>query len=150
MMFLYHMKMDDAVSLYNKYVGDWGGSATTYRFEAIKDGKVVKEIKKSPMTQIKFEVKTDRTNLIEENTYDVACIRIRAVDENGNLLNYFNDPLNLSIEGNAEIIGPNTIALSGGMGGTYVRSIGQVGKAVLMISDAYGKEVSKLEFEIKA
>ena len=150
MMLVYHMKMDDAVALYNKYVGDWGGSATTYRFEAIKDGKVVKEIKKSPMTKICFEVKADRTELKEENTYDVACIRIRAVDENGNLLNYFNDPLTLSIEGCAEIIGPKTIALSGGMGGTYVRSIGQVGNAVLKVSDAYGKEVHKLEITIKS
>ena len=150
MMLFYHMKPDDAVALYNKYVGDWGGSATTYRFEAIKDGKVVKEIKKSPMTKVCFDIKTDRTELVEENTYDVACIRIRAVDENGNLLNYFNDPLTLSIEGSAEIIGPKIIALSGGMGGTYVKSIGKSGKAILKITDAYQKEAAKLEFNVKA
>ena len=150
MMLFYHMKPDDAVALYNKYVGDWGGSATTYRFEAIKDGKVVKEIKKSPMTKVCFEIKTDRTELVEENTYDVACIRIRAVDENGNLLNYFNDPLTLSIEGSAEIIGPKIIALSGGMGGTYVKSIGKSGKAILKITDAYQIEAAKLEFNVKA
>jgi beta-galactosidase len=148
LMLFHHMKMDDAVQLYNKYVGDWGGSATTYRFEAIKDGKVVKEIKKSPMTKVNFEIKADHTDLKEDNTYDVSCIRIRAVDENGNLLNYFNDPLVLSIEGDAKIIGPKIISLSGGMGGTYVKSIGKAGKAKLTVSDNYGKVMGMTDFNI--
>lgn len=148
LMLFHHMKMDDAVQLYNKYVGDWGGSATTYRFEAIKDGRVVKEIRKAPMTKVNFEIKADHTDLKEDNTYDVSCIRIRAVDENGNLLNYFNDPVVLSIEGEAEIIGPKIISLSGGMGGTYVKSIGKAGKAKLTVSDNYGKVMGMTDFNI--
>ncbi|MBQ2184795.1 MAG: glycoside hydrolase family 2 protein, partial [Lachnospiraceae bacterium] len=148
LMLFRHMKMDDAVQLYNKYVGDWGGSATTYRFEAVKDGKVVKEIRKAPMTKVNFEIKADRTDLKEDNTYDVSCIRIRAVDENGNLLNYFNDPVILSIEGDAAIIGPEVISLSGGMGGTYVKSIGKAGKAKLTVSDNYGKVMGMTDFNI--
>ena len=35
------MKMDDAVQLYYKYISNWGGTFTTYKFEAIKAGKVV-------------------------------------------------------------------------------------------------------------
>lgn len=31
----YHMNMEEAVRLYNKYIGDWGGTSTTYRFEAV-------------------------------------------------------------------------------------------------------------------
>ncbi len=148
LMLFHHMKMDDAVQLYNKYVGDWGGSATTYRFEAIKDGKVVKELRKAPMTKVNFEIKADHTELKEDNTYDVSCIRIKAVDENGNLLNYFNDPVILSIEGDAAIIGPTVISLSGGMGGTYVKSIGKAGKAKLTVSDNYGKVMGMTEFNI--
>ena len=104
MMLFHHMKMDDAVQLYNKYVGDWGGSATTYRFEAIKDGKVVKELIIRPMTEVKIMAETDHTILKEETSYDVASVRIKALDENGNLLYYFNDPLQLQIEGDAEIV----------------------------------------------
>jgi hypothetical protein len=37
-MLRYKMKMEDAVALYIKYVGDWGGESTSHRFEAIKDG----------------------------------------------------------------------------------------------------------------
>ncbi|MCR4648245.1 MAG: glycoside hydrolase family 2 protein, partial [Lachnospiraceae bacterium] len=148
MMVFHHMKMDDAVKLYNKYIGDWGGSATTYRFEAIKDGKVVKEIRKAPMTKVNIVIEADRTNLKEENTYDVACVRIKALDEYGNVLNYCNDPLVLSIEGKAGIIGPSVMALSGGMGGTYISSIGLPGEARLVVKDAYGKSVANMMFTV--
>ena len=40
----YRMKPGDAVILYNKYIGDWGGAATEYRFDAVKNGQVVKSI----------------------------------------------------------------------------------------------------------
>lgn len=149
MMIFHHMKMNDAVTLYNKYIGDWGGSATEYKFEAVKDGKVVKEIIKTPTREVRFEIKADHTNLKEDNTYDVACVRIRALDQNGNLLNYFNDSLILETEGNAKIIGPNVIALSGGMGGTYVKTIQKEGKAKLIVKDAYGKTKGEVSFDIE-
>ncbi|MBO6089932.1 MAG: glycoside hydrolase family 2 protein, partial [Lachnospiraceae bacterium] len=148
LMLFRHMKMDDEVQLYNKYVGDWGGSATTYRFEAIKDGKVVKEIRKAPMTKVNFEIKADHTELKEDNTYDVACIRIKAVDENGNVLNYYNDPVILSTEGEAAVIGPKAVSLSGGMGGTYVKSLGKAGSAKLTIKDNYGEVKGTLDFSV--
>jgi beta-galactosidase len=147
MMIFHHMKIDDAVQLYNKYVGDWGGSATTYRFEAIKDGKVVKELRIAPMTKVVIKAEADHTNLKEDNTYDVACVRIKALDENGNLLYYFNDPLQLEIEGEAEIIGPKLIALSGGMGGTYIKTVGKTGHAKLTIKDNYDSEVCCINFD---
>lgn len=120
---IYHMKPDEIIGLYTKYVGDWGGESTTYRFDAIKDGKVVKSVTKSPMTGIKIDAKADHTILNDGYTYDVAAIRINATDENGNLLNYFNEPVTLSVEGPIEIIGPNLISLKGGMFGTYVKTI---------------------------
>ena len=61
---------------------------------------------------------------------------------------YFNDPVILSIEGDAAIIGPEVISLSGGMGGTYVKSIGKAGKAKLTVSDNYGKVMGMTEFNI--
>ena len=55
----------------------------------------------------------------------------------------------LDIEGDAEIIGPKVIALSGGMGGTYIRTIGKEGKAKLGVSDAANTESVSIEFKIK-
>ena len=37
----YRMSFADAYDLYQKYIGDWGGKATVFRFEAVKNGEVV-------------------------------------------------------------------------------------------------------------
>ena len=135
-MLLYHMKPEDAVTLYNRYIGDWGGTSTVYRFEAYKNGEKVKSIIKKPMTEVKLEVNTSSTKLVEKNSYDVAEVRIKMVDENGNQLYFSNEPLKLSVEGPIEIIGPDTISLKGGMFGTYVKTTGEAGNARLTIESS--------------
>ena len=131
-----HLTMDDGVRLYYKYIGSWGGAATTFRFEAVKDGKVVKVIIKKPAEQVKLMVKTKAIELKEEETYDVAEVRITAVDENNNLLPYYQEPIALEAWGAVELIGPNIISLKGGAGGTYVRTKGASGEGGLKISQA--------------
>ena len=42
LLLIYHIDFAEVTRLYTKYIGDWGGTATVYRFDAIKDGKVVK------------------------------------------------------------------------------------------------------------
>jgi beta-galactosidase len=71
----------------------------------------------------------------------VAAVRINAVDEYGNVLPYFNDVVSFKAEGPIEIIGPETTALHGGMGGTYVKTTGQHGEARLVISSLYAEDV---------
>lgn len=89
LMVCYHMKPKDAVALYTRYVGDWGTTSTVYKFEAVRDGKVVKTVIKEPMQQAHLEVKVSAHNLTEGRTYDMAAVRIRALDENGNVLGFF-------------------------------------------------------------
>ena len=148
MMLVYRMKMDDAVQLYNKYIGNWGGKSTEYRFEAIKNGEIVKTVVKSPMTEIKLKVDADHTELVEKNSYDVACIRIEAVDEHGNRLPFCNDPLRLDVKGYVELIGPSMIAFSGGMCGAYVKTKGRKGKGKLVIETADGLSET-IDFTVK-
>lgn len=143
-----HMKFDTAVDLFTRYIGDWGGTSTVYKFEAIKDGKVVKTLIKEPMHSVHMQILTDHTALTEEHTYDVAAVRIQMTDEHGNVLPFFNEPVLLETEGDIEIIGPKVIALQGGMGGTYVRSCGKEGTAVLKVNNAQSKGRS-ITFEIK-
>lgn len=88
LMVCYHMKPKDAVALYTRYVGDWGTTSTVYKFEAVRDGKVVKTVIKEPMQQAHLEVKVSAHNLTEGRTYDMAAVRIRALDENGNVLGF--------------------------------------------------------------
>ena len=136
----YRMSFDDLMGLYGKYIANWGGIVSTYRFEAIKDGKIVKTVVISSSTETYIEAKASSDTLREGKTYDVALVRMRAVDQNGNLLNFYNDPVRLETEGSIKLIGPDMVALSGGMGGTYVRSIG-TGRGTLRITDSQGKNV---------
>lgn len=126
---VYKMSIDDMVNLYTKYIGNWGETATSYRFDAIKNGEVVKSIVKEPMRNPALETKISHTKLREGNTYDVAEIRIRAVDENGNLLPFYQEPIQVEIEGPLTVIGNNVLSLKGGMGGLYVKTMGEKGTA---------------------
>ena len=142
---IHRMKFSDAVDLYGKYIGDWGGIAKVYRFEAIKNGEVVKTVEKSPMKEKSLKVKCSHTVLAEKNTYDVAAIRFRMESEKGNLLSFCQDIVTLSTEGPMEVIGPKTVSLRGGMGGTYVKTKGESGEAKLFIR-AEGLEPMVIEF----
>lgn len=141
LMLAYHMKPEEAVPLYTRYVGDWGGESTSYLFEAVKDGKVVKRLVKEPASSVRLMAEADHYELAEKNTYDVAAVRIKAVDENGNLLSFFQEPIWLEAQGEVEIIGPNTVSLQGGMGGTYIRTLEKAGEGSLKIRSLQTEEV---------
>ncbi len=146
-MVFYHMNFGDALGLYNKYIGDWGGTSTVYRFEAIKNGKVVKTITREPMTKARLKVKASARKLREQNSYDVAEVRISMVDENDNQLYFYNDALVLKTEGPIERIGPEVIAMQGGMTGAYVKTVGKSGKAALTIESMTGQKET-IEFMV--
>jgi len=120
------MNLSKATPLYNKYVGDWGAKATEYRFEAVKNGTVVKTVTKKPVKKLFLDaVPFGKTTLTEGRTYDVSAIRIRAVDEYKNVSFFYNEPVKIAAEGPLELIGPDVISLKGGMGGTYVKTVGE-------------------------
>ncbi|MBR3308275.1 MAG: glycoside hydrolase family 2 protein [Lachnospiraceae bacterium] len=133
-MTVYHMDFDTAYNLYGKYVGNWGGEATAFRYDAIKDGKVVKSVVKSTSSALKLDIRVDHTELEEKDSYDVATVRVRVCDQNGNVQPFFNMPLTVETEGPISLIGPKRVHIAGGMGGTYVKTTGESGKAKLTIS----------------
>ena len=148
LLLIYHIDFAEVTRLYTKYIGDWGGTATIYRFDAIKDGKVVKSVTKEPVREIRLEAEADHTILTEQHSYDVALVRIRAVDDHGNVLPFYQEPVRLITEGDISIIGPDTIALQGGMGGTYVKSMGRSGRGTLLLQSLTAGEI-RIPFQIK-
>ena len=148
LLLIYHIDFAEVTRLYTKYIGDWGGTATVYRFDAIKDGKVVKSVTKEPVREIRLEAEADHTILMEQHSYDVALVRIRAVDDHGNVLPFYQEPVRLIAEGDISIIGPDTIALQGGMGGTYIKSMGRSGRGALLLQSQTAGEV-RIPFQIK-
>lgn len=148
LMTVHRLKFEDFYTLYGKYVGNWGDQVTTYRFDALNGDQVVASVTKAPMEKIELEVIADRCKLTEKNTYDVATIRIRAVDQNKNILHYWQEPVFLETTGPVEIIGPNVVSLKGGMGGTYLKTVGNNGEATLKVTTGHG-ESAILTFNIE-
>ena len=128
------MTYEDGVALYGKYVGNWGGSATVWRFDAIKNGEVVASVTCCPNTALRLDVKASKTQLCESATYDMAAVRIRILDGNGNPAPYAQLPVKFTVEGALELVGPDVVTAEGGMTGTYVKTNFFKGKATLTVS----------------
>ena len=143
----YGLKYEDALALYGKYIGNWGGEATQWRFDAEKDGMVVKSVTCGPSARLRVEAFPSHRDLREGNTYDMAAVRIRIVDEFGNVAPYAQLPVLFSVEGPVELVGPKAVTAQGGMCGTYIRTTGKPGVAKLVIATAQTDVVS-VEFQI--
>ena len=130
----YGMRFEDAYRLYSTYIGDWGGTATSYRFEAIRDGQVVKTVVREPVKEICPEVIVDHDVLCEKETYDVAAVRISMCDQNGNVLPFYQGAVLAEVTGPVSLIGSSCVILRGGCGGTYVKTKGVSGNATLRLT----------------
>ena len=137
-------KFSDGVELYGKYVGNWGGEATAWRLDALKEGKVVSSVTLCPGTKLHLEVTPSHTELTEGDTYDMAAVRVRILDEYGNPAPYAQLPVTFRLEGVAELVGSEVTAAEGGMTGTYVRTTGQTGTAALTVKTPQTEAVSIL------
>ena len=143
------MTMEQGNELYGKYLGDWGGDVIEWRFDALRDGEVIKSVRKGgDPVRLSLEVQPSHTTLLESDTYDMAAVRIRVLDENGNTAPYAQLPVLLALEGDAKLVGPAAVTAEGGMCGTYVRTLGKAGTAHLSVS-APGVESVSVDFTIE-
>ena len=143
----YKMSFDEGANLYKKYIGNWGGEATAWRFDAIKDGEVVSSVTCCPSAKLRLEAIPSKTSLEESATYDMASIRIRVIDEFGNIAPYALLPVSVNVEGVAELVSPNVVVSEGGMCGAFIRTIGETGLASVTIS-ADGLDSVTLNFRV--
>lgn len=145
----FKMKFDDAYMLFGKYIGNWGGESTRFRFDGIRNGEVVKSVTKSAMSHLCLDLNVSSNVLIEDETYDVAAVRIKITDEYGNVMPFFNHQALLEVTGDIEVLGPALADINGGMGGVYVRSTGVAGKASVKISLPDQGLSSEVGFDIR-
>lgn len=134
--------------LYSKYIGNWGGSSVTYTFEAYRNGKKAKTLVKAMCRNASVKAEVQRTQLIEEESYDVAEIRLCAADENGNVQPFCQEAVIAEAEGAVELIGPKAVSLKGGTAGIYVKSAGRAGKGAVTITDWRGTK-ARIPFTVK-
>ncbi len=138
----YGFTMEQGVALFGKYVGNWGGEATRWRFVGKKKGKVIASQTKSPGSRLHLEVKVSRTELREGDRYDMAAVRIRVLDENGNLTPYAQLPVTLKAEGAVALAGPALCTAEGGSTGCYVKTLGCAGEGSLTLETAQTEPVT--------
>ena len=176
---VYRMTFADAYRLYQKYIGGWGDKTTVWKFEAVKDGSVVKTVTKSPFGKLNIElicgedIEDNKRSgegsygedadvaslpdnepfiLTEKETYDMALVRVHITDEYGNIMPFYNGHLKMKLDGPIEQAGPDYIEISGGMGGILVRTCGKEGSARLTASFPDGRQDSTeaaVDFMIK-
>ena len=144
----FRLKYEDLVRLYGLYIGNWGGQATAWRFDAVTDGEVVASVTKAPSRTLHLDVTASHTELKEGEVYDMAAVRIRLLDEYNNVAVYDPIPVTIMAEGPVEIVGPSVTVLEGGMGGTYLRTTGSSGTARVTLFTDQTEPVS-LMFTVK-
>ena len=143
------LSLDDGVKLYGKYVGNWGGEATRWRFDGKVGDKTVVSRTRCPGSRLHLEVRASGTELREGASYDMAAVRIRLLDEFDNTASYAQLPVKLEASGAVALVGPDTVTAEGGMCGAYVKTLGKAGHGELRISTAQTETVT-IEFEVKA
>ena len=77
----------------------------------------------------------------------MASIRVRILDENNAPAPYAQLPVTFTLQGDAQLVGPATVTAEGGMCGSYIRTLGHPGSALLQIT-APGLPAEKLTFTI--
>ncbi|MFI3212136.1 MAG: glycoside hydrolase family 2 TIM barrel-domain containing protein, partial [Eubacteriales bacterium] len=128
------LKFEDGMRLFYEYVGNWGGESTSYRFDGMKDNQVVSSIIKEAVKEIQLAVSIDTTTLVEADSYDVATVRIKAVDQNKQQLMVYHGVITLEVTGDIALIGPKSVSMTGGSTGTYIKSLGRSGMGKLTIT----------------
>ena len=137
----YGLTFADAQKLYGKYVGNWGGESTVWRLDALKGGKVASSVTLCPSAKLHLEVTPSHTELTEGDTYDMAAVRVRILDEYGSPAPYAQLPVTFRLEGAAQLVGPEVTTAEGGMTGTYVKNTGETGTAVLTVTTSQTEAV---------
>ena len=122
---------NDVLRMYYKYIGVLGSPAAEYRFEAVWHGRAVRTVVREPVQSVRLECVVHNPILTDGPTWDCAAVSLRAIDQNGNLLPYCGEAVQLSVEGPVKILGPAIVPLRGGMAGTYLATTGEAGRAVL-------------------
>lgn len=146
-MLFYRLSLDDGVKLYGKYVGNWGGEATRWRFDALRYGKLIASQTRAPGSTLHIEARVSRRELRERASFDMAAVRIRILDEYGSCASYAQLPVSFAVTGDVELVGPVSVTAEGGMCGTYVRSAGRAGTGALTIA-APGLESVGISFAV--
>ncbi len=103
-------------------LGTWGRVWREGTLTGFVDGKAVKTITMpADPVPTTLEVTPDET-VLRSGEKDAVRVVVRALDQCGNLLPFFEEPVSLALEGPGRIIGPIDHTLKGGATGFWVEA----------------------------
>jgi beta-galactosidase len=127
-------------------LGLWGMRWESGSFTGYLDGQPVKTVRfvADPVATT-LEVAAD-TPALPRN--DAVRVMVRALDQAGNKLPFFFEPVAIEVSGPARLIGPAIVPLRGGATGFWVRSTGTAGEVVVKVSSTrLGTKTVRLKVE---
>ena len=133
----YKLTMDQGVSLFYKYLSNWGSKQSDYRFDGYINDHFVKSVTKSMYRTFDYELIPTRKVLNIGDTYDSTRVVIKKVDQNSEIAPYAFDPVEIYVE-NLELVGPKLQSLNNGLLAFWVKTINPgTGKIVVKINDKF-------------
>ncbi len=133
--------------LVTKYIGGWGDKQVSYTFEGYKNGKLVKTVVKSAVTELHLKAEADSYVLKEGNTYDATRVELAALDQNNNRAPFADVPCKVTVKGPAKIIGPKEFSLIGGDRAFWIRTTGEKGDITVTVDAG---SLGKTRLDLKA
>jgi beta-galactosidase len=131
-----HLTYNDALTLVETYLLQWNSLNSRWKIEGVVGTQVVTEVLLESFKSSSLELLCDERPLVESQTYDVKVIKIRHVDQNGQILRLSNEAVMIELDPIFELIGPKIISLRGGQGAFYVKSRHQEGDGTISVTSS--------------
>ncbi len=128
----YKLSYDDGINLFYKYTGGLGDKLVSYRFEGYKADVKVKEVIKTYQEEVLFTLKSSKSEMLIEDTYDTIRYELLCHDQHQNIKSYAFDPIEIEVQGSIELLGPKIQTLQAGQLAFWIRSTSK-GKGTLKI-----------------
>ena len=121
-------------------LGAWGMRWHDAEVRGFSEGKLVahRSFTSEPVPT-KLDVVADN-NLLSDDAKDSTRIVVRALDQAGNIMPFFAESIEIGVTGKAQLIGPATVPLRGGVAGFWVETTGGSGAATISVRSPRLKE----------
>lgn len=128
----------------------WGEHWEDATFIGYFEGKEViqKSYSRNP-EPAQLQVIPDKNKLVKGAAWDATRVVVKAVDKQGNVMPYFQEPIMIQTEGAGNLIGPSLLTLVGGQIAFWVRSNEEIGILRVTVSCQRFPEATTVEFDVE-
>lgn len=127
--------------------GEWGMTWRDGTIIGYLDGVAVKSIfMPADPVPTNLEMVAD-ADLLKKGCKDTTRVILRALDQAGNVMPFFNEPVTLALEGPGRLIGGSLVSFKGGVVGVYVEA-GESSGVMTLTAHGSGFQAEKIEITV--